>query len=137
MFKPFSWDNYSDKEQFLKICNEIIDSADLAYPTYPSCKEDIMPLINKMANDLTPKQWKTIPDIERSAYSIVFNIAFDVAVSGKYHLGYGVVNPISPMLQLKTLVYRCLNYAYQHGEISEEEKEQQHNNFIYGISHAG
>lgn len=67
--------------------------------------------------------WDDDFDYAATARTLIFNIAFDAISSGQYNLHAGVINPMTAGPNLLAITYRCLDWAVEHGHITEEEKE--------------
>ncbi len=73
--------------------------------------------------------------INKTAYLMVFNIAFDLLTSGKYHIGYGCLG-LKGEQMLKFAIY-IANEVAEMGYQSEEDSQKSIDALRYGIAHAG
>ncbi len=124
---------------YREICISLLDEADKKFSMLPSAKAEILPIVDDVLNQAPKSFWDemTYGEIEKGAYAFIFNAASDIAASGKYHIGYGAVNPLSPMQTFRYLAYKCIDYAADHGELTEEQRDNQKRIFDYNVSHAG
>lgn len=91
----------------------------------PSAKPIIMERLQPYLQHSTKEAqtWDDDFDYAATARTLIFNIAFDAISSGQYHLHAGVINPMTAGPNLLAITYRCLDWAVEHGHITEEEKE--------------
>lgn len=113
-------------ERFKFYISEIINRANAKYHT-PDC----MPYI-KQGLELTIKnskssfeKWDENTNVERYAYSALYNICFSVLTSGSMHIYRGVLNSLLPCDKLLYIIDEALLYAVRIGEISESQMREQ------------
>lgn len=72
-----------------------------------------------------------------AAYTMIYNITFDLLSSGEYHVYRGELNPMNESSHLYSVCLQCLEWAEKHGQITNEEKEEQLEILKENIQHVG
>ena len=130
--------------KLLELCDYIIESYEEQNPhTAQSCKTDVKialyPVINANIRELS--QWDTLNltqnDWNRSAHALITQTTFDLLASGKYHLFYGMLNPMNCSVNLMHVYRCCMEYAVKTGQITEEERKEQLDYLVKCISEVG
>ena len=66
--------------------------------------------------------WSNNFDYSFEAHKGIYQLAIRALTSGKYHLSYGVLNPMGPGPHLNGFVHLYLNWAVEQGYLTPEEK---------------
>lgn len=117
------------EENLARLERTVSDQVDLLERDLPESRPSAKPIIMEMLqpylqnNIEDAKTWGNDFDYAKTARILIFNIAFDSISSGKYNLYTGIINPMSAGPNLLTITQRCLDWAYEHGHITAEEKE--------------
>ena len=104
-------------------------------PAKPIIMAGLQPYLQHNSEDA--KTWGDDFDYATTARTLIFNIAFDTISSGKYHLHTGVINPMDAGPNLLAITCRCLDWAFEHGHITAEEKESTLNTLRENIKSVG
>lgn len=110
------------------------------YSLAPSCKEEMLGLMKSrlsMARDEI-SEWKDIDtDYIRIAHIHLAISSFDLLTSGRFHLYYGTLNPMSCASNLKRIHDRAINYGLEKGYITIEEAQEDFQALAQEISEVG
>lgn len=124
---------------FFDICAKTIDSYQ-QHPTKLSCKEDVINIIKRTFEGAKQEiaEWDNIKsECERSINGHLAQVTFDLLASGKYHLYYGVLNPMSCADNLLDVYRASMDYALRIGEITEDIQKEQYELLMSCISKVG
>ena len=117
-----------NQERFKFYITEIINKANAQFST-PDCTPYLQGGIDRFVQNSKSsfEKWDANTNVERYAYTALFNVAFDVLRSGKMHIYRGVLNETLPCDKLFFIVDEALKYAVKNGEITEAmAREQKH-----------
>lgn len=116
------------------IRNEVISSQS---NRYPSCEDIIMKQVDSMIGARFNEfdEWESDIDYTRIAIANLYNITFDMAASGQYHVYKGVLTQEGS--QLSHICRVTLEKALKNGYITEEEKDDQLSALYENISYIG
>ena len=93
----------------------------------PSCKdiliENSLPILNQSISEAA--KWEKNHDYTNMAYAVLYNIGFGLLASGRFHISYGVLNPMNESQHIYKFCIYHLNRACSLGFISEFEKDDQ------------
>ena len=107
--------------------------------TRPSCVPDmrnyILQRLEFSMNELA--EWDDNEDYVTIAHTMILHIAYDVLASGKYHLYYGILNPMNCSSNLLFVYKRCMDYGVSMNMIDEATKESEIANLMKCISEIG
>ena len=126
-------------QRLRNICSDLINNYE-KQEFKPSCHDDIMKLIN--GRILSAKEeistWEDYDtDYITIAHSLLANAAFDLLVSGKYHIYYGMLNPMSCSDNLFDVYKMCMQYAEDKHEIDPDTRKEQYQLLLQCIAEAG
>ena len=97
------------------------------HDSYPKCEfvliEEIYKQIDSLKNNA--ETWKKDFDYNFLSYKLIYNSAFDLLSSGKFHLYYGVLNPMNESTHLYKICISCLNWYIETSRCTEEQKREQ------------
>lgn len=127
-------------KKLLNLCLFLIDQYEPDILGIPSCKPAIEKYTVRLLNDCKEEiaEWNDSEfDYEKMARTIIVNAAFDLLTSGKYHIGAGVLNPMSCVKKLEAVYINAMKEAVQTGEITEDELKEQYMYLRKCISEAG
>lgn len=117
--------------RLLNICSDLIDKYEAEKESnrvVPSCKGDLMALLKGRFSEAQEEiaDWKDCDtDYIRIAHSMLAHGTFDLLASGRYHIHYGMLNPMSCAANLMA-VYSCaMRRAVETGEITEDIRKEQ------------
>lgn len=116
------------------IRNEVIAAQS---SSLPSCEDLIMQKVDSIieTNYDEFQEWENDIDYNRVAIANLYNLTFDMATSGQYHLYRGVLQPIG--VQLSNICRACLKKSCKYGYITEEEMREQLQALTDGIQEYG
>lgn len=114
--------------------NEIISSQT---SRYPSCESLLMEEMDSIILSRMDEfdAWENDVDFTKVAVSNLYNLTFDMAASGGYHIYRGVLNQTGS--QLSHICRACLEKAHKNGYITESEKEDQLHALYESIKYVG
>ena len=131
-----------NSNRLFNICCDLIDKYEKPgiEKLKRSCKDDLKKYIKDEIKSSKKEisEWKDFDtDYIKIAHSILANLTFNLLSSGKYHIYYGILNPLSCAFNLK-LVYRAsMNFALTNNIITEEERKEQEKLLKTRISQIG
>ena len=131
----------SAAQKVLDLCVFYIEKFENADIGKPSCKKDLMTLIeneiNKAAQTLEAAEQNPNIDYTKLATSMLINGTFDLLASGNYHSYRGMLNPFSCADNLIKVYDGCMDYAVAHGYITEYEKNADRSALMRSIQTVG
>ena len=115
--------------KLIQMCSDIIEQYESDNKKIvPSCKADMLIEIKKTV-DQFKDELSTWEDHDTDYYKIantrIAHASFDLLASGKYHLYYGILNPMSCASKLMTVYNKSMEEGLQRGEFDEAIKEEQ------------
>ena len=97
------------------------------HDNYPKCDsvlvKEIYEQIDRLKNNA--EDWGKNFDYNFLAYKLIYNSAFNLLSSGKFHLYHGVLNPMNESTHLYKICISCLNWYVETGRCTEEQKAEQ------------
>lgn len=128
-------------QRLLNICSDLIEkyekfNAKLA----PSCKADLYSHIKKELDQAQKEiaEWQDYDtDYIKIAHTLLTHHTFDMLASGRYHLYYGILNPMNCSSNLMTVYNKSMEWGVEHGLLTDSEKEEQLRYLIKRISQVG
>lgn len=137
-YKPSNKNN-ADVKRKANLFRETIRNEIIAAQSsnLPSCEDLIMQKVDSIIESKYDefKEWENDIDYNRVAIANLYNLTFDMATSGQYHLYRGVLQPIG--IQLSNICRACLKKACKNGYITEEEMWGQMQALTEGIQEYG
>ncbi len=117
----------SNLAQLHKVISETLDLLESSTKDgKPSAKQIVLsglaPYFNASKEEAAT--WSEDYDYAKSARILIFNIAFDELSTGKYNLGTGFINPMGEGVHLQFYVQSCLNWSFDRGYITEQERDE-------------
>lgn len=111
----------------LSLCEKIIDEYEIDSSLSPSCKKDVLEEILKLLNQSKKElnEWDDTLNHTKIAHSLLANTCFDLLASGTYHIYTGTMNPMRCGPRMMNVYLKCMDYAVETKELTEEEKKQQ------------
>ena len=138
----FGWKiKESNKHRLLRVCNEFIEKYEEdSNSIIPSCKEDlnsvIKDLIDKSSDEI--KNWRNEEvNYDKVAHSIIANASFDLLASGKYHLYYGILNPMNCSGSLMRVYKRTMAWGVENNQLTKDTLDEQLRYLHQRISEVG
>jgi hypothetical protein len=130
-----------NSKRLLDICEHYIEEYEKNSPKkFLSCKEDMLHSIRLQieAEKADIAKWKDYDtDYIEIAHSTLAHTAFDLLASGRYHLHYGVLNPMRCSSCLMEVYTQSMVWAVKKGIIDEETRKEQLDYLIKCISEIG
>ena len=120
----------NNEKKIKKLRNKIIEVLSLIQnPSDLSAENDILSVFDTMMkkNSKQASSWDKNFDYEYTAYKLIYNTAFDLLCSGRYHIWAGELNPLSPAPNLYRACEKCLDYYILKGTATEHERKEQLN----------
>lgn len=122
-----------------KICEDLIEKYQ-SHNSLPSCKDDLMEVINTRIHAAKKEiaEWKDYDtDYIKIAHTMLSHATFDLLVSGKYHLYYGILNPMSCANNLQDVYKASMEYGVKTNIIDETTRKEQEQYLFECIFHVG
>ena len=128
-------------KRLIDICEHYINEYELqAARKIPSCKSDLLTEI-KLRIEADKKDVATWKDYDTNyieiAHSLLAHASFDLLASGRYHIYYGVLNPMKCTSCLMAVYNGSMMWAVKKGVIDEETRKEQHSYLLQCISEVG
>ncbi|MBR6524376.1 MAG: hypothetical protein IKT57_00225 [Clostridia bacterium] len=116
-------------DKILSICTDLTIRYESRSKTIvPSCKDELSAVIRERLNCAKTEiaNWDDQSvDYIRIAHTMLVDCAFDLLASGRFHLHYGILNPMNCSSKLMTVYEQAMQYAVNTGEITSDTKEKQ------------
>ena len=128
-----------NSDRLYKICMDLIEKFEND-KTIPSCKSDLGTLIKQRISAAKKEisEWQDCDtDYIEIAHNMLSHAAFDLLVSGEYHLYYGMLNPMNCSSNLMKVYKGTMDYAVKHNLLTGNEREEDYNYLIQRISQVG
>ena len=134
--------NYKkNAKRLTDVCEHFIVEYELKSPrTNPSCKNDMLVEIKRRieADKKDVATWKDYDtDYIKIAHSLLANVSFDLLASGRYHIYYGVLNPLQCSSCLLAVYNGSMQWAVGKGLIDEDTRKEQYDYLLKCISEIG
>ncbi len=132
-----------NSKDLVKRCRQLIHQyeSNSEYVSFaPSCFDDLMKAIEERvsAERKDISSWDNLDvDYNEIAHKLLSNASFELLASGKYHIYYGVLSPMSCATNLKRVHEKSMEWALNHGYATEEEVAEDSKSLIYCIAHVG
>lgn len=126
-----------NSKRLLTVCRNLIEEYEASRN---SSSDDLIQAIKPQiyADREYISNWDNIVvDYEKIAHSLLANTTFDLLASGKYHLYYGMLNPMSCAQNMKLIHKKSIEWALEHGYISEEDAIEDEKYLCYCIGQVG
>lgn len=139
IFNIFSKVN-KNKSKFFSLCEQFVLKYEKNNFGVPSCKDEIMTEIKAEINSSSDvKEFFSDESNDYTLYAniLISNMAFNMLTSGKYHLHYGILNPIGISKNLLAVYNGAMEWALENNQITCEEKEKEYELLMEGISQVG
>lgn len=125
--------------RLLNICSDLIEKYQ-AHSAKPSCQSDLMKVINSrvIAAKSEIAEWQDYDtDYIKIAHTMLSHATFDLLASGKYHIFYGLLNPMSCADNLMDVYKASMNYGVKNNLLDEETQKEQYLYLLQCISQVG
>lgn len=112
------------------IISELIDKYEDTNKHPTSCKHDLLEAITITLDNAKQEisEWHDYDtDYITIAHNQIHMHAFDLLSSGRYHIGWAVLNPASAAPNLRVVFRCCLDYFEKRGDLSSEGRKQYEN----------
>jgi hypothetical protein len=134
--------NYKkNSKRLLEICEHYIEEYEKNSPkSFLSCKEDMLHSIRLQieAEKADVAKWKDYDtNYIEIAHSMLAHTSFDLLASGRYHLYYGILNPMRCTSTLMAVYDGAMEWGVKNGLIDNDTKKEQHDYLIKCISEVG
>ncbi|MBR2478953.1 MAG: hypothetical protein IKB47_00930 [Clostridia bacterium] len=130
-----------NSKRLVDICEHFIDEYELqATRKIPSCKNDMLAEIKARveADKKDVATWKDYDtDYIEIAHSLLAHASFDLLASGRYHIYYGVLNPMRCSSCLMAVYNGSMMWAVNKGLIDENTRKEQYSYLIKCIGEVG
>lgn len=137
LFKNHAYQKNSTR--LFNICRDLIRKYE-RHDMNPSCEGSVMELIERRVYDAKDElsTWKDSEvDYIMVAHSQIVSATFDLLVSGKFHLYYGVLNPMSCASNMIDVYDSCMEWAFNNHQIDDDTRKEQRELLNTGISEIG
>ena len=134
--------NYKkNAKRLIDVCEHFIDEYELqSTRIIPSCKNDMLAEIKARveADKKDVATWKDYDtDYIQIAHSLLANVSFDLLASGRYHIYYGVLNPMQCSSALLAVYNGSMKWAVNKEIIDEDVRKEQYDYLLKCISEIG
>ena len=126
-------------KRLLNICNDLIEKYQ-SNSFAPSCLSDLMELIEKrvMAAKSEIAEWKDYDtNYIKIAHTMLTHASFDLLASGKYHISFGILNPMSCANNLMDVYKASMDYGLKNNLLDEETRKEEYEYLLKCISEVG
>jgi len=116
-----------NKNRLLGIVRNLVDKYENLNLNPSSCKDDLVKAIDVTLTNAKQElsEWQDHDtDYITIAHNQMHMHAADLLCSGRYHLGRGVLNPMSCAPNLRLVYDRCLDYFENRGDLSTDERSE-------------
>lgn len=128
-------------KKLLNVCENLIDEYEACNTRLSaSCKGDLIASINselQRAQDEISEWEDYDTDYVKIAHTLIAHHTFDLLSSGRYHIYFGMLNPLGCSSNLMTVYQETMKWGVKHQLLTEEERQEQYEYLVRLISQVG